>query len=152
MPNIDEMNDSRFLTAAECGEKGKLLVFEYVTKQNVAPRDQPPKEKWCSYHSNGVKPLVLNKTNRQKIAEILGSKETDNWTGGRVIAYKANGIMFQGKMVEGIRIRTPGSDQNGDGANGGEKPAPVRPHPPVPLSQTESEPKPEEEDQPEIPF
>jgi hypothetical protein len=152
MPNIDEMNDSRFLTAAECGEQGKLLVIEYVTKQNVSPRDQPPKEKWCSYHSNGVKPLVLNKTNRQKIAEILGSKETDDWTRGRVVAYKASGIIFQGKMVEGIRIRAPGSGQNGDGANGGEKPAPVRPHPPVPLSQSKSGGAEPEKGEVDIPF
>jgi hypothetical protein len=136
--NIDDMNESRFLRAADCGEEGVLVIIEYVHKQNVAPLGEKPKEKWCSFHSNGVKPLVLNWTNRQKIAEILGTKETDDWTGGQVEAYKAKNIPFQGKMVEGIRIRAPGSGRNGDGANGGEKPAPLRPHPPVPLSQAKS--------------
>ena len=69
--NIDDMNESRFLRAADCGEQGVLLVIEYVHKQNVAPLGEKLKEKWCSFHSNGVKPLVLNWTNRQKISGRL---------------------------------------------------------------------------------
>jgi hypothetical protein len=135
--NVDDMNESRFLRAADCGEKGLLLVIEYVHKQNVAPLGEKPKEKWCSFHSNGVKPLVLNKTNRLKIAEILGTKETDDWSGGQIEAYRTHDIPFQGMLVDGIRVRAPGSGPNG--ANGGEKPAPVRPHPSVPLGQAKSD-------------
>lgn len=138
MPNVDEMGESRFLRAVECGEEGIRAIIEYLLKQNVAPLGQKPQEKWVVYHRNGVKPLVLNKTNRLKIAEILGSKETDDWTGGEVEYYRAHNIPFQGGLTDGIRVRAPGSGRNSSGANGGEKPAPVKPRPPVPLSQPKS--------------
>jgi len=153
--NIDDMNESRFLRASDCGEQGVLCVLcthESVRKVNAAPLGEEPEEKWAAFHSNGVKPLVLNWTRRQQIAEILGSKNTDDWGGGRYVAYKANNIPFQGKMVEGIRCRAPRIDENGDGANGGEKPAPVRPHPPVPLSQAKADRPKRKRRQIDIPF
>jgi hypothetical protein len=115
--NVDDMNDSRFLTAAECGENGIRYVIEYITKQNVAPLGEKPKEKWCAYSSNGQKPFVLNKTNRLKIAEILGTKETDDWTGGEIEPYRAHDIPFQGKLVDGIRVRAPRNAANGQKAS-----------------------------------
>ena len=137
--NIDDMGESRFLRAADCGEEGIRATIEHVVKQNVAPLNEPPKEKWTVHHSNGVKPFVLNKTTREQIAEILGSRDTNDWIGGQVEYYRAHNIPFKGKLVDGIRVRAAGSGRNGNGANSNEKPAPVRPHKPVPLSQPSSE-------------
>ncbi len=51
------------------------------------------------------KRLGLNVTNARTIADAFGS-ETDNWIGGEIILFSMK-VDFQGKMVDGIRIRIP---------------------------------------------
>jgi len=131
MPDIDspEMSDSRFLRKEQCGEEGIDGVIDYVPKENVSLEGEPPKEKWTVYFSNGVKPFVTCKTTRQQIADVLGKKNTDDWTGGKINLYHDRTVMFRGKLHGGIRVRAPRRTT---------KPAPVRPRPPVPLSQPKS--------------
>ena len=47
--------------------------------------------------------LVLNKTNANYIAEILGSRDTEDWR-GREITLKPAKAEFQGKLVDCIRV------------------------------------------------
>jgi hypothetical protein len=49
---------------------------------------------------------VLNKTNATKIAEVVGSLETDEWAGAKVQLY-ATEVEFQGETVETIRCKAP---------------------------------------------
>jgi hypothetical protein len=50
------------------------------------------------------KPLILNKTNANKIAELLRSDETDDWIGKRVTLGVATVESF-GKSTEAVRVR-----------------------------------------------
>src|SRR5262249_44486974 len=53
------------------------------------------------------KPMVLNSTNGQLIAQITGSDETDDWIGKRVTLYNDPNVSYGGKLLGGIRVRAP---------------------------------------------
>lgn len=106
MPNIDTMKDSKFLKKEDCGE-GILVTMGEVKQENVAPEDKPAEMKWCLYIQESEKPLTLNTTNMQLIAQIVGSKETDDWFGKKIVLYHDPSISFGGKLVGGIRVRAP---------------------------------------------
>ncbi len=59
---------------------------------------------------NAEKALILNKTNSNMIAEIVGSEDTDYWPGKRIVLIPAK-TDFQGKRVDCIRVDYP--EQNG---------------------------------------
>lgn len=57
-----------------------------------------------------TKPLILNKTNWKKIAEVLGSDDTDNWAGRQITLYVAQVEAF-GEVTTGIRVRSSAPKQ-----------------------------------------
>jgi hypothetical protein len=60
-------------------------------------------EKPVLHFEESEKGLVLNKTNAQTIAAVLGS-ETDAWIGQQVVLYVAQ-VPFQNRIVPSIRVR-----------------------------------------------
>lgn len=48
--------------------------------------------------------FVLNKTNAQTIAKVLGSPETDDWRGKRITLYPTTCQAF-GETVDCVRVR-----------------------------------------------
>jgi len=102
------MNDafpSKYLKAEDL-EEGDLIVkikeaqFEEFTDQRTKRPDNKP----VLYFSGEVKPLVLNKTNYKTITQLLGSDDTDDWT-GRKIALYATEVESFGEVTLGIRVR-----------------------------------------------
>lgn len=106
MPDIGEMSESRFLKRADVGA-GKLVTITGCEKQNVAKKDEKAEYKWTLSFEELEKPLVLNKTNSELIAMISGERNSDNWSGVRVVLYDDPTISFGGKLVGGIRVRAP---------------------------------------------
>jgi hypothetical protein len=51
--------------------------------------------------------MVLNRTNADSITEILGTDETDEWAGGRVVLYVDKTVMYAGKRTGGVRVVAP---------------------------------------------
>jgi hypothetical protein len=60
-------------------------------------------EKIVLAFSGKEKTLVLNKTNASIITDVLGSDDTDDWMGKRIVLY-ATKVDFQGKRVDAIRV------------------------------------------------
>lgn len=52
-----------------------------------------------------VKPLVMNRTNMDAVAEFLGRKPSD-WVGKQIVLYQ-DSTKLKGKTVPCIRIRSP---------------------------------------------
>ena len=50
---------------------------------------------------------MLNSTNAQLCSAILGSDDTDDWKGKRVVLYVDPTVMYAGQVVGGIRVRRP---------------------------------------------
>jgi hypothetical protein len=106
MPNINVIKKSNFLKKEDVTPP-VLAVIESVDQQNVAMEGAPQELRWCVHFKDVEKPMVLNSTNAQLIAKILGSDETDNWLGKKIVLFNDPSISFGGKLVGGIRVRAP---------------------------------------------
>ncbi len=61
--------------------------------------------KLVMYFVGKDKGMVLNKTNARTIAEVYGD-DTDNWVGGDINVFSMK-VDFQGRMVDGLRVKIP---------------------------------------------
>jgi hypothetical protein len=97
---------SRYLKAEDL-EEGDLVVTisEAVYEEFSDPKTKRVEQKpVLHFQGKDTKPLVLNKTNWKTITQVLGSDETDDWTGKRIALYAVEVESF-GEMVLGIRVR-----------------------------------------------
>ena len=53
----------------------------------------------------GGKSLVLKPTNGKRIAKALGSADSDDWVGKKIVLYRDENVEFGGEIVGGIRAR-----------------------------------------------
>lgn len=122
--NIAGLKQSKFLTRADVG-KGILATIREVFQENVAKEGAPEELRWCLSFDEYEKPMVLNSTNGQLIAQIIKSDETDNWKGHKIVLYDDPSVSFGGKLVGGIRVRAPRNQP----AKPAAAPAPATPPP-----------------------
>lgn len=104
--HVSELKESKFLRKEDCGP-GILVTVHSVSQQNVAKEGAPEEMKWVMHFNETDKPLVLNSTNGQIIAQITGSDDSDNWTGASLVLYHDPNVSFGGKLVGGVRVRAP---------------------------------------------
>lgn len=120
--HISALKQSKFLTRADVG-KGILVTIREVHQENVAKEGAPEELRWCITFDEADKPMVLNSTNGQLIAQITKSEDTDQWTGHKVVLYDDPSVSFGGKLVGGIRVRAPRNPAPAA------RPAPAKPAP-----------------------
>ncbi len=98
---VKKMYASNYLSAADIEDENLTLTVEEVREEEVGQqRDLRP----VVYFKEVDKGLVLNKTNMNTICDVLKSDESNDWVGQRITLYTAE-IEFQGRMVEGIRVK-----------------------------------------------
>ena len=98
--NIDQEFPSKFLKSADLqGEAVKVKIKE-VKKETLGDD-----EKLALYFVGKSKGMILNKTNAYAIKAVYGP-DTDEWI-GQTIELFAMPVEFQGRMVEGLRVRVP---------------------------------------------
>ena len=118
MPKVSEMKTSKFLKKSDVGEDGTLVTIVDVIEVNVGMEGKEPDMKWCMTFKEFDKPMVLNSTNAQLCERFLGSDDTVDWIGRRVVLYDDPNVSFGGELVGGIRVkRAP------------DRPKPARPSP-----------------------
>ena len=81
------------------------MVIRGVKEEEVG-RDKDTKP--VLYFKGKEKGLVLNKTNSRTITKIIGTEETEDWTGREIVLYPTE-TEFAGEMVDCIRVRAPKS-------------------------------------------
>jgi hypothetical protein len=102
-----ELTKSRFLSKVDVEPPITATIGEVVREKIVVPGERP-ETKYCVYFKEAnVKPLILNKTNGDKIAAIAGSYETDDWLGVKVELYLEPNVDFAGQLTGGMRVRAP---------------------------------------------
>jgi len=104
---VSNMKQSRYIAKADLPEPplGMTLTIDTVQQENVASPDQAQELKYTVKFAELPKSFVMNITNAESIASILGNDETDQWRGGKVEMYYEPNIMMGPKKVGGIRIR-----------------------------------------------
>jgi|SRR5215831_10139167 len=118
--NIDDAFPSKFIKASEVPEEGVTLVIERVEMEDV---DGKGARKPVLYFRNAKKGLPLNKTNSNKIKQLFGTQETDQWIGRPITLYRSE-TDFQGDTVDCTRVRAA---KNGGSTAERRKPALVPP-------------------------
>ncbi len=94
---------SRFMKVADLNGKEVASTISSVELEKIGD-DQ----KLVCYFKNGLKQLVLNKTNTTSIEEIAGTDETDDWTNVRIVLYPST-VFFNGSKVPCVRVKAPRS-------------------------------------------
>lgn len=101
MPKIHEMIDSKFLKKEDAGE-GILVTITGVDQQNVGKTDSPELKWVCLFKE--CKPLVLNSTNLALIERALGSDDSDDWIGKKIVLFNDENVSFGGQVTGGVRV------------------------------------------------
>lgn len=118
MPNIDNMKTSKFLKKSDLGDDDeRVLTIAAVDKDNVGT-DENEDLKWVLRFREEPKAMVLNWTNMQLCASVLGSRNTDDWIGKRILVWHDPAVMFKGEMKGGLRIRKAPKAAAGQAAEG----------------------------------
>jgi hypothetical protein len=99
---IEDYYPKRFLSPANV-EEDTLVTINEVGAETFQDDDGTKRKKPILYFKESVKPLILNRTNFTRIAEIAGD-ETDDWHGTRLILYPDT-VSMRGKSVATIRVR-----------------------------------------------
>lgn len=133
MPDVSVLKKSSFLKKEDCGH-GILVTIKEVAEENIAKEGAPVEYKWCLFTVEHEKPMVLNSTNGQLIAKIIGKNNTDDWAGHKIVLYDDPSVSFGGKITGGIRVRAP-RGQAAKAVQPAAKPAP-EPQPEAPEDDT----------------
>lgn len=99
--NVNSAFPSKYLKASDLGTAQPTVIIDHVSIEEVG-RDKDSRP--VIYFAGKEKGVVLNRTNAKKIAELVGSPETDEWAGFAVRLY-ATETQFGGDTVECIRIK-----------------------------------------------
>lgn len=93
---------SRYLRGADIEDREQPATVSHVAMEEVADGEKKP-----VVHFRGVtKGVVLNKTNWDRLVQISGSDDSDDWGGIKVVLYTEL-VPFQGKTSPAIRIKKP---------------------------------------------
>jgi hypothetical protein len=94
---------SQYLKHEDLGGRNVLVTIERVEIEEIKS-ETGKEQKPVVYFLGKGKGLILNRTNADSIASILGTDETDDWQGQQVVLYTDHKIQFGSKRVSGIRI------------------------------------------------
>jgi hypothetical protein len=114
---MHELFPSKYLKGEEIKDKPILVTIVDGKLEKVGDDEYKP----VLYFKTG-KPIVLNKTNGDVIADAYGD-DTDGWIGKKIILYFERNVSFAGKRTGGIRVRIP----NGVGRSQVVEPEPEEP-------------------------
>ena len=121
--NIDSAFPSNYLKASDLGTNAPVVTIDRV---EIEPIGRNKEMKPVLYFAGKEKGVVLNKTNSNMIASLLGSRDTDDWHGCSIRLY-ATTTEFGGETVECIRIKAAVQRQ-------APAPRPPAPEPVAPLT------------------
>jgi len=107
--NVNDAFPSKYLKASDLQGSQPVVTIDRVGFEAVGKeREMKP----VVYFAGKDKGVVLNKTNSKMIAKLVGSFETNDWTGFKIRLYSAD-VEFQGEMVESIRVKAAGANGAG---------------------------------------
>jgi hypothetical protein len=98
--NARSLYPGKWLAAADLDGADMTLTIKSLEEEEISRGDP----KWVLGFREVKKRLVLNKTNTDSIAVVLGD-ETDGWIGKRITLFSTE-VDYKGDQVEAIRVRT----------------------------------------------
>jgi hypothetical protein len=102
MAKLDDYYPKKFLSPADVDEDTIVTITE-VGEDTFKDDNGEQRKKPILYFKERVKPLILNKTNFERIAEVAGD-DTEGWHATRLILYRDK-VNMRGKSVDTVRVR-----------------------------------------------
>ena len=101
---VELMFPSKYLRAADFKDRDVTMTVTAVKSDNLRREDGTTELKYIVHFKETEKMLVLNKTNANKIAEVLDQRDALKWIGKQITLYPTT-CMAWGKSVECVRVR-----------------------------------------------
>lgn len=100
--------NTKYLSRADTDEDGVILTIKAFTNETIKGDSGEEEKVVVHWKEPDVKPMVLNKTNSQRLAQATKAESTDEAIGQRICVYDDPNVEFAGKLVGGLRIRKAG--------------------------------------------
>lgn len=143
--NVNEQFPSLYLKSSDlAGQMVKVQISDVKSEEIGTDR------KMIMYFVGKQKGMVLNKTNAKTLAEQFGD-ETDNWVGAQIEIFSMK-VDYQGRMVDGLRVRIPPQPRKANGNGPVTTPARFIPNARDDARMQQTPPPADEELNDEIPF
>ena len=94
----------KYLKHEDVTEEGSVHKIVSVVQESLRTSDGETELKWL-LTLDALKPLVLNSTNIRRLVAALGTAQTDEWIGQRIVVYSDPTIEFAGKITGGVRLK-----------------------------------------------
>jgi hypothetical protein len=102
--DLDLAYGSKYLSAADVGDKKIRAKIVKVRKEEMRGDDGKTRTKFVLFLEGLDKPMVLNATNKDVLADNYG-RVPAKWIGCTVGVLVDNNVTFQGKRTKGLRLR-----------------------------------------------
>ena len=96
MPKFSDLFPSKYLKPVDLNGNRVTVTISHLTKETIGNDERP-----VLYFIQKQKPLILNKTNGNTIANVFGN-DIEDWRGGNIVLFETP-IDFQGKTIPAIR-------------------------------------------------
>ena len=100
--NFDDLKTSKYLAQKDVPDAGLDLTigsFDMVTMKDNSQRVA------LSFREPGVKPMLVNATNRNRLTALCKTSESRNMLGHRINVWADPTVEMGGELVGGLRIR-----------------------------------------------
>ena len=103
MPKVSEMIQSKFLRKEDF-EEDAVCTIRGVKLEEM--QGNSSETRWVLYFKELQKGMVLNTTTIRVLEQAFGD-DSDAWVSQKVMVYVDPNVSFQGRIVGGLRLRTP---------------------------------------------
>lgn len=104
VPKTSEMVQSKFLRKEDIDDDTRVTI-KGVKLEDMGQQGAQ-EQRWVVYFREFPKGMVLNVTTIRVLEAAFGD-DTDQWIGKPCLLYVDPNVSFQGRVVGGLRIRTP---------------------------------------------
>jgi hypothetical protein len=108
MVTLSDAFPSKYLKATDLEDGPAVATIKLADLETIKGYDGKEQAKVVVYFAKQFKPLILNRTNFESIADIADSGDTDDWGGTKIELFTVP-VTFNGKTADGIRVRKPGA-------------------------------------------
>ena len=99
---MSDLYPRKYLSGTDVSAPMKATIDKVVIEEVGQTNERKP----VLHFREGHKPMILNRTNANTIAQKYGH-DSDEWLGAAVVLYTTPVSDPSGKTVEGLRIRFP---------------------------------------------
>jgi len=85
---LNELFPRKYATGEDLAGKSVTLTISHLRLEKMIPTPgTAPVEKWVIFFKEAQKGIVLSKTLAFQISKVVGSEDTDEWVGKKVVLY-----------------------------------------------------------------